>query len=103
MNWNLEFRKKKHTLKSVDSVRAVCPTREFKSKANRKDYADAFGAVLPEKAEVHPPPVIEFESVQEMQLPEKDRRTFERAGWRFVAPNAQVAEAARLRKKVPNA
>lgn len=88
MNWNVKFRKQQCTLKSVDSVRAVCPTREFRAKAKRGDYKDAFG---------------EIEAAQETPIPSKDRRIFERAGWRFVAPNEQVAQAARLRKHMPNA
>ena len=91
MDWTFNARGKPITVTSVDSLSAVYPTSEFSATATLAEYRSHFGDVV---LEGHP-------GITEMSS--KDRRTFERAGWWFVAPNADVADAVTRREGVPNA
>jgi subtilisin family serine protease len=89
---NLTVRDKQVDLKPVDSLRIVYPTSEFESTASLADYESNFGRV-----------VKVWEEPAAAGLPRKDCRIFERAGWRFVDPKAEVAQAAARQEPVANA
>lgn len=80
------------SLTSVDAVRAVYPTSEFRAKAKLADYRANFGEVILDDSADSP-----------TWLPPKDRELFEKAGWWFVMPKPEVIDAARRRGQVPNA
>jgi subtilisin family serine protease len=105
MKWKVKFRNQEHTLTSVDALRAVSPTDDFKSKASLADYNAAFGDVLPHGAEAAPPPpaMDGLEAAPATPLPFNEQRIFENAGWWFVSPNAEVKKASTFREHLPNA
>jgi len=91
MDWTFKAGGKSITLTPVESLKAVFPTSEFSATATLDEYRSNFGDVV---LEGHP---------DVPGLSSRDRRTFERAGWWFVAPKADVAEATTMREAVPNA
>ena len=92
MTWRFRVRDKIVKLKSVDSIRAVFPTSEFRSKARLRDYRVNFGEI---NLDDNP-----YDS--SAQLSVKDRRQFERGGWWFVVPTPKVVDAARRRDRTDN-
>jgi subtilisin family serine protease len=106
MTWDLKIRGETHTLKSVEGLKAVCPTNDWKSKAKLHDYAVAFGDPLSHGQDAAPAmsgAIDGGEAVQQTPLPFNERRIFENAGWWFVASNERVAKAAELREPLENA
>src|SRR5215216_201384 len=93
MTWKFKVRDEVVTLNSVDSITAVYPTREFRSKARLDDYSARFGKVIG----------CDDPGDSPNRLSHKDRERFERGGWWFVAANQDVADAARTREPLPNA
>lgn len=94
MDWTFKVREESIKLSSVEHLRAVFPTPEFSAKASLADYRSAFGEVRLEHTAAS-------DSVQ--RLSPEDRQMFERAGWWFVSPKADVGEATVNRESVPNA
>jgi subtilisin family serine protease len=93
MTWNIKVGDKSLSLRSVESLRAVYPTDEFRARATREDYLSHFGDVLP-------PPPGPIEPAPE--LPHEDVPIFQQAGWHFVAPNEEVTKASAVQAAVPN-
>lgn len=93
MNWTFKVREQSINLSSVEKLRAVFPTPEFSANASLAEYRSNFGELLEHASAT--------DSVQKLSA--RDRRIFERAGWWFVSPKAEVAAATVNREAVPNA
>lgn len=91
MDWTFNARGNPITVTSVESLRAVFPTREFSATATLAEYRSHFGDIILDG------------DPSATGMSSKDRRIFERAGWWFVAPKADIAAATAVRGAVPNA
>jgi hypothetical protein len=91
MDWTFNARGNPVTLIPIESVKAVFPSSEFSATATLAEYRANFGDIV---LEGHP---------STTGMSSKDRRIFERAGWWFVAPKTEIAEAAAVREPVANA
>lgn len=96
MKWTFRIRGKQVVLNIVDGAVAVRPTTELRQRANRSlpKMVAAFGAKLHDDSE---------KGTFGLDLPARNRKLFEKAGWLFVEPEARVARAAVARTNLADA
>ncbi len=97
MKMSFRLRGQEIALTYLQGVVAVQPSQEFRQRAKqtRSKMIERFGSTAKDDST--------FRGTFGLALPEKNRKLFERAGWLFVEPQANVARAADVRTRIDDA
>jgi Subtilase family len=91
MRWTFRLRQKVVTLTILEGVVAIRPSGDLRQQTSRSQIVRRFGE--PTKDDAHG-------GKFGLALPARNRHFFERAGWVFAQPEAEVARAATARSSV---
>ena len=92
MLWNLKLPGREVPLTLIETAVAVRPDAKLRARSRPSEMVHLFGTAAQDDVEG---------GAFGLNLPSRNRRIFEEAGWLFVEPTAAVASAAKVRLSIP--